>query len=109
MTAMVVQPRSLDACEKLCTTLCDVVESRPLVGSSRKRRCGSATRAMPIETRFRCPPDTPRVLSSPMRVFLSTGSLKPSISTTLSTSSCTWAERDTGLASPTLQGKRNSA
>jgi hypothetical protein len=43
-----------------------VVLSRPLVGSSKKSKLGSATISMPTLTRFRCPPLMPRVASSPM-------------------------------------------
>lgn len=45
------------------------MESRPDVGSSRKRSDGPWMMSTPIETLRRSPPDTPRVPSSPMKVF----------------------------------------
>ncbi|KAK1268744.1 hypothetical protein QJS04_geneDACA006469 [Acorus gramineus] len=53
----------------LSITPCALVESRPDVGSSRKRRDGPWIMSTPIETRRRSPPETPRVPSSPMYVF----------------------------------------
>mmetsp|Transcript_28294 Transcript_28294/g.39346 ORF Transcript_28294/g.39346 Transcript_28294/m.39346 type:complete len:92 (+) Transcript_28294:1755-2030(+) len=44
----------------------DVTASKPLVGSSRNKTFGAATSSMPMFTRFRCPPDTPLLFSSPM-------------------------------------------
>lgn len=54
----------------LSMTLWALVESRPEVGSSRKSNEGPCIMSTPIDTRRRSPPDTPRVPSSPMNVFL---------------------------------------
>lgn len=47
-----------------------VVESRPEVGSSRKRMEGSTSISYPILVRLRSPPDTPRMKGPPILVFL---------------------------------------
>lgn len=47
-----------------------VVESRPEVGSSRKRMEGSTSISYPILVRLRSPPDTPRIKGPPILVFL---------------------------------------
>nr|GMD50763.1 ABC transporter G family member 6 [Ipomoea batatas] len=51
------------------TTKNALVESSPEVGSSRKRMIGSWIMSIPIETRRRSPPETPRWPSSPITVF----------------------------------------
>ena len=50
------------------TTLKALVESRPEVGSSRKRREGLWIMSIPIDTLRRSPPDTPLLPSSPIYV-----------------------------------------
>ncbi|KAH0458849.1 hypothetical protein IEQ34_011663 [Dendrobium chrysotoxum] len=55
----------------LCSTfitLNALVESSPEVGSSRKRSMGSWMMSVPIDTRRRSPPETPRWPSSPIMV-----------------------------------------
>lgn len=52
------------------TTLWALVESKPDVGSSRKRSDGPWIMSTPIETLRRSPPETPRLPSSPIYVFL---------------------------------------
>mmetsp|Transcript_3106 Transcript_3106/g.7466 ORF Transcript_3106/g.7466 Transcript_3106/m.7466 type:complete len:294 (-) Transcript_3106:120-1001(-) len=49
-------------------TFCAWNESRPLVGSSRKMSDGSDTSSVPMFTRLRSPPDTPRTKSFPTLV-----------------------------------------
>ena len=44
----------------------EVVESRPVVGSSKKMIEGLISSYSPIEVLFFSPPDTPRILVSPM-------------------------------------------
>lgn len=48
----------------------DVVESSPVVGSSKKIMEGLMSSSKPIEVRFFSPPDTPRMRVSPIHVFL---------------------------------------
>jgi hypothetical protein len=44
----------------------EVVESRPVVGSSRKMIEGFISSYKPMDVRFFSPPETPRILVSPM-------------------------------------------
>mmetsp|Transcript_37558 Transcript_37558/g.117658 ORF Transcript_37558/g.117658 Transcript_37558/m.117658 type:complete len:247 (-) Transcript_37558:1119-1859(-) len=61
------------------------VESRPEVGSSRKRRDGSAASSTPTLTRLRCPPERPLRATSPMAASLTC--VRPSKSTSRTTHS----------------------
>jgi len=45
------------------------LESRPEVGSSKKRHFGRDISSKPIFTRFFSPPDTPRLFTSPTKLF----------------------------------------
>ena len=47
-------------CNKL-TTVQAVVESRPVVGSSRNKTEGAMTSSIPMQVLFRSPPETPRM------------------------------------------------
>jgi len=48
----------------------DVVESRPVVGSSKKIIEGFISNSRPMEVLFLSPPDTPLILVSPIQVSL---------------------------------------
>ncbi len=48
------------------TTSAAVLLSNPLVGSSTKRILGFVISSMAIDTRFLCPPEMPRLLTSPI-------------------------------------------
>lgn len=50
----------------LRTKACAANESKPVVGSSKKRMEGFAASSVPIETRFRCSKLNPPVLISPI-------------------------------------------
>mmetsp|Transcript_4684 Transcript_4684/g.13774 ORF Transcript_4684/g.13774 Transcript_4684/m.13774 type:complete len:390 (+) Transcript_4684:1715-2884(+) len=67
MTAAMVTPCLAKALSEDMSSRAEV-ESRPDVGSSRKRRAGSAASSMPTLTRFFWPPLMPRMRSSPTRV-----------------------------------------
>ena len=45
-------------------------ESRPEVGSSRKRRFGWEINSIPIAVRFFSPPEMPLIITDPMKVSL---------------------------------------
>ena len=51
-----------------------VKESRPLVGSSRKRTDGSVMSAMAMFRRLACPPEMPLTISEPTRTSLAAAS-----------------------------------
>jgi len=48
----------------------EVVESRPVVGSSKKMMDGLMSSYKPIEVLFLSPPETPLILVSPIQVSL---------------------------------------
>ena len=50
----------------VCITDSAVVESSPVVGSSRNNTAGDTTISMAMLHRFLCPPDTPRVNGVPI-------------------------------------------
>ena len=52
--------QSIYLCNRLMTELA-VVESKPVVGSSRKRTRGAFTSSIPIHVRFRSPPEIPLI------------------------------------------------
>lgn len=54
---------------KISTTLKDVAESKPVVGSSKKIIDGFVNNSTPIEVLFRSPPDTPLIKLFPILVF----------------------------------------
>jgi len=54
-----------NSCSILMTEMA-VVESSPLVGSSRNNTPGDTINSIPMATRFLCPPDTPRVNGVPI-------------------------------------------
>ncbi|KAH0454321.1 hypothetical protein IEQ34_016245 [Dendrobium chrysotoxum] len=93
----------LPLCAMRCntfTTINALVESRPEVGSSRNRTMGSWMISMPILTRRRSPPDTPRWPSSPIMVLAARR--RPSWSIRACTRLCF-------LDLERVRGRRNSA
>jgi len=47
----------------------NVEQHKPVVGSSSKRIFGQSTSSIPMQVRFRSPPDTPLMCSDPIFVF----------------------------------------
>ena len=79
---MIVRPlyeRSL----RSCITDVAVKESSPVVGSSKNIKFGSVTSSIPIEVRFRSPPDTP--LNKVPPIFVLWHLVNPNSSMILST------------------------
>mmetsp|Transcript_43912 Transcript_43912/g.102472 ORF Transcript_43912/g.102472 Transcript_43912/m.102472 type:complete len:214 (+) Transcript_43912:179-820(+) len=109
MTAMVVHRCFLAACVTTSTTEWEVVESNPLVGSSRKSNEGLATNSIAMETRFRCPPDTPFTCSSPIAVFRNWESPNPSCSRMSVVAASHCLARATREVMPSSRGSRSWA
>ena len=57
----------------MAITSCAILASRPEVGSSTRSTAGSASSSIPIDTRFRCPPLSPRECTEPILVCASSG------------------------------------
>lgn len=66
MESTTVLPFSLARRARISTTFPAVLASKPVVGSSRKRRRGSVTSSRPSIVRFFSPPEMPRTSSVPM-------------------------------------------
>mmetsp|Transcript_21751 Transcript_21751/g.67911 ORF Transcript_21751/g.67911 Transcript_21751/m.67911 type:complete len:136 (+) Transcript_21751:68-475(+) len=81
MVANVVHSLAVGPRSTISRILWAVELSRPLEGSSRSRICGLVTTSMPMDTRFRWPPERPLLTS------WSDTSPRPSPRMTLSTSS----------------------
>mmetsp|Transcript_37280 Transcript_37280/g.87170 ORF Transcript_37280/g.87170 Transcript_37280/m.87170 type:complete len:209 (-) Transcript_37280:62-688(-) len=77
-----VRPASVRSLSRL-TTSCAIFASRPVVGSSTSSTAGSASSSYAIDTRFRCPPESPR--ESTLPILVSAASVRCSMTTTVST------------------------
>mmetsp|Transcript_28218 Transcript_28218/g.61952 ORF Transcript_28218/g.61952 Transcript_28218/m.61952 type:complete len:204 (-) Transcript_28218:591-1202(-) len=99
MEVMMVRPPEARE-RRVCSSLRAVVESRPLVGSSRNSTEGLMSSSWPMDTRLRSPPDTPRIMWLPMMVSLHL--LRPRPCSTIST-------RDTLTSCDQERGRRSTA
>mmetsp|Transcript_2988 Transcript_2988/g.9817 ORF Transcript_2988/g.9817 Transcript_2988/m.9817 type:complete len:98 (-) Transcript_2988:268-561(-) len=86
---------------RMATTSAAILASRPEVGSSTRSTGGFVSSSRPMLTRFRCPPESPRSSTEPMRVRMSS-SLKWSCSSTA-------RARAARPALPTEAGRRRCA
>mmetsp|Transcript_27567 Transcript_27567/g.63490 ORF Transcript_27567/g.63490 Transcript_27567/m.63490 type:complete len:120 (+) Transcript_27567:524-883(+) len=105
MVQMIVRPDSASFC-KIFTTLKAEKESRPEVGSSKKRTSGLEISSTPMAVRFFSPPETPGIMMFPMKVLAHL--VSSSLSIVFSTSSSRSAG-DTVLDSLSAAEKRKAS
>lgn len=63
----IVRPASASNLSMLITS-CAILASKPDVGSSTSSTAGSARSSIPMDTRLRCPPLSPRACTEPILV-----------------------------------------